>query len=169
MAWVAASSAGFPAAWVYMVISFGPSVVDEELPLPQPARVAVRAAAAMLVARIFVNFLFMGQSFCLDRVIDGVLLGTRPLQRLRSLFPGKVSGLYLVLYSPGSVFRWSDGIPLYKRAGHLPVHPWCVGVLEFVEEFQDSPPAHLVVGEGHRGQARPEAVCDEFEVVDADN
>jgi hypothetical protein len=26
----------------------------------------VRAAAAMLVARILVNFLFMGRSFCLD-------------------------------------------------------------------------------------------------------
>jgi hypothetical protein len=42
-----------------MVISLGPSVVDEELPLLQAPRVLTRAAAAMLVARTRVNFLFM--------------------------------------------------------------------------------------------------------------
>jgi hypothetical protein len=42
-----------------MVTSFEPSDVAEALPLPQAPRVPTSAAAAMLVARIRVNLLFM--------------------------------------------------------------------------------------------------------------
>jgi hypothetical protein len=42
-----------------MVISLEPSVVADELPFPQAPKVPRRAAAAMLVARIRVNRLFM--------------------------------------------------------------------------------------------------------------
>jgi len=59
----------------------------------------------------------------------------------------------------------SDGTSLHEGARDFFVHPLRIWVLELVEEFQDSPAAHLVVGKSHRGQARPQAVGDELEVV----
>ena len=59
MSSMAASSSGLPALWVHMVISLEPSDEAEALPLPQAPRVPMSAAAAMLVARIRVNRLFM--------------------------------------------------------------------------------------------------------------